>query len=100
MIDYFLEVIRFSHIVGQVIRGLYRPSQIDQSPDQLLHCASGLDQRLAHWKANLPRHLRFDLGHTFEKSISFKRQVGFSLLPAIPLPPSEVTTFAEKEKLA
>ena len=78
MMDYFIEVIRFSHIVGQVIRVLYRPSQIDLSPDQTLHSASNLDQRLLEWKANLPRHLRFDLGHTFEKSMSFKRQVSLS----------------------
>lgn len=75
MIEYFLEVIRFSHVVGLVLRGLYRPSQVDLSPDQMLHSASSLDQRLSEWKMSLPRHLRFDLGHTLEKSISFKRQV-------------------------
>ncbi|KAJ5659474.1 hypothetical protein N7507_005925 [Penicillium longicatenatum] len=72
--SYFLEVIRFSHIVGQVIQMLYRPSQIDLSPDNMLHSASSLDQRLLEWKVSLPRHLRFDMGHTFEKSMSFKRQ--------------------------
>lgn len=75
MMDYFLEVIRFSRILGLVIRELYRPSQIDLSPDQMLHSTASLDQRLAEWKLGLPRHLRFDLGHTFEKSVSFKRQV-------------------------
>lgn len=75
MMDYFVQVIRFSHIVGLVICELYRPSQVDLSPDQMLNNASLLDQRLFRWKADLPRHLRFDLGHTFEKSISFKRQV-------------------------
>ncbi|KAJ5280923.1 hypothetical protein N7478_006295 [Penicillium angulare] len=74
MMDYFIEVIRFSHIVGQVIRLLYRPSQIDLSPDKILHSASNLDQRLLEWKTSLPRHLRFDLGHTFENSMSFRRQ--------------------------
>lgn len=85
MMDYFLAVIRFSHIVGLVIQGLYRPSQVDLSPDQMLHSASSLDQRLSQWKMNLPRHLRFDLGHALEKSISFKRQVTISphlLLPS------------------
>ena len=76
MMEYFLEVIRFSHIVGSVIRGLYQPSQVDSSPDAMLQSASDLRQRLNEWKASLPRNLRFDLGHTFEKSISFKRQVG------------------------
>lgn len=75
MMDYFVSVIHFSHILGLVIRELYRPSQIDTSPDQMLHSIAGLDQRLMEWKMNLPRHLRFDLGHTFEKSVSFKRQV-------------------------
>lgn len=73
--NYFLEVIRFSNIVGLVIQELYRPSQIDLSPEQMLHAASALDQRLTGWKVTLPRHLRFDLGHTFEKSIILKRQV-------------------------
>ncbi|KAL2849919.1 fungal-specific transcription factor domain-containing protein [Aspergillus pseudoustus] len=74
MMDYFIAVIRFSHIIGLVIRELYRPSQIDFSPDQMLHSAATLDGRLTEWKMNLPRHLRFDIGHTFENSIPFKRQ--------------------------
>jgi Fungal specific transcription factor domain len=79
MMCYFIEVIKFSHIVGLVIHELYRPSQIDTSPDQMLHSAADLDQRLSEWKTQLPRHLRFDLGHLFEKSISFKRQVSIYL---------------------
>lgn len=80
MMCYFIEVIKFSHIVGLVIHELYRPSQIDTSPDQMLHSASDLDQKLSEWKTQLPRHLRFDLGHLFEKSISFKRQVSFTYI--------------------
>lgn len=76
LMHYFLEVIRFSHVVGLVIQELYRPSQIDISPDQMLNAALVLDQRLTEWKMTLPRHLRLDLGHTFEKSVSFRRQVG------------------------
>lgn len=75
MMAYFRAVICFSSIVSQVICELYRPSQIDLRPDQMLHSASSLDQQLAQWKESLARHLRFDRGHTFEKSISFKRQV-------------------------
>ncbi|KAJ5993163.1 hypothetical protein N7451_008887 [Penicillium sp. IBT 35674x] len=75
LMAYFLEVIQFSHIVGFVIHGLYRPSQVDLSPDQMLESASTLDQHLLKWKTRLPRQLRFDLGHTFEKSLSFKRQL-------------------------
>lgn len=72
---YFLQVIQFSHIVGLVIHNIYRPTQVDLSPDQMLQSASTLDQSLLDWKMKLPRHLRFDLGHTFEKSLSYKRQV-------------------------
>ncbi|KAB8221889.1 fungal-specific transcription factor domain-containing protein [Aspergillus novoparasiticus] len=74
MMDYFIAVIDFSCILGSVIRELYRPSQIDISPEQMLHSTATLDHRLIEWKLHLPRHLRFDLGHTFEKSVSFKRQ--------------------------
>lgn len=77
LMAYFLEVIQFSHIVGLVIQNIYRPSQVDLSPDQMLSSASSLDQRLLEWKVQLPQQLRFDLGHTFEKSLSFKRQVRF-----------------------
>ncbi|KAE8383902.1 fungal-specific transcription factor domain-containing protein [Aspergillus bertholletiae] len=74
MMDYFIAVIDFSCILGLVTRELYRPSQIDISPEQMLHSTATLDHRLTEWKLHLPRHLRFDLGHTFEKSVSFKRQ--------------------------
>ncbi|KAL2012036.1 hypothetical protein VTN00DRAFT_4754 [Thermoascus crustaceus] len=40
----------------------------------MLLSASSLDTSLSKWKAELPRHLRFDLGHTFENSITLKRQ--------------------------
>lgn len=76
-IDYFIEVIRFSYVLGSVIRSLYQPSQVDSPPDRMLSSASFLDSRLTEWKLSLPRHLRFDLGHTFERSIVFKRQVRY-----------------------
>jgi hypothetical protein len=74
--DYFIHVIHFSDVVGLVIGELYQPNQKEISADTMLSCASSLDARLSTWKANLPRHLRFDLAHTFEKSIVFRRQVG------------------------
>lgn len=74
-IDYFLSVIAFSQILGQVIRELYRPSQVAVDPDRMLSSTAALDGRLEEWKLSLPRHLRFDLGHTFEKSMTMKRQV-------------------------
>jgi hypothetical protein len=77
-LDYFLSVINFSQILGQVIRDLYRPSQVAIDPDRMLSSIAALDGRLREWKLYLPRHLRFDLGHTFEKSMTFKRQVRLS----------------------
>ncbi|KAH8803655.1 fungal-specific transcription factor domain-containing protein [Xylogone sp. PMI_703] len=73
-LHYFTSVIKFSQILGQVISNLYRPSQVVDDPDQMLLCTATLDGRLTEWKLELPRHLRFDLGHTFEKSMIFKRQ--------------------------
>ena len=73
-IDYFLSVIAFSRILGQVIYDLYRPSQVRLDPDRMLLSTENLDRSLLEWKINLPRHLRFDLGHTFEQSAIFRRQ--------------------------
>jgi hypothetical protein len=70
--DYFLCVIEFSKIVGFVLRDLYYPRR--EKKDELLSTRT-LDQRLTEWKHSLPRTLRFHIGHTFEKSIIFKRQV-------------------------
>jgi hypothetical protein len=74
-IDYFISIIKFSKILSQVISDLYRPSQVAIEPDKMLLSTTTLDERLTEWKLSLPRHLRFDLGHTFEKSMIFKRQV-------------------------
>lgn len=74
-LDYFHSVVKFSGIVGQVISDLYRPSQLRLDPDQMLLSTTILDKKLSEWKVGLPRHLRFDLGHTFEKSLVFRRQV-------------------------
>ena len=74
MIDYFLSVIEFSKLVGQVLRKLYGPSHKELTVDDLFN-ANTLDNQLLLWKSNLPQCLRFDLGHTFENSTTFKRQV-------------------------
>lgn len=74
-LDYFHAVVKFSRIVGQVISDLYRPSHLRIDPDQMLLSTTTLDEKLLEWKLTLPRHLRFDLGHTFEKSLIFRRQV-------------------------
>ena len=75
VMDYFLSVIEFSHIVSKVIRELYQPTQVESSAESILLSTSDLDRSLIAWRAGLPRHLRYDLGHTFEKSVTFKRQV-------------------------
>lgn len=77
-LEYFLSVINFSRIIGQVINDLYSPSQDEVHPDEMLLRTTALDLKLAEWKLNLSRHLRFDLGHTFEQSVVFRRQVSQS----------------------
>ncbi|KAG8530307.1 uncharacterized protein KY384_004809 [Bacidia gigantensis] len=72
--DYFLSVIQLSRILGQVIRELYHPTQVEASLDDMLISTSTINESLVAWKISLPYHLRFDWGHTFEKSKTFKRQ--------------------------
>ena len=80
-VDFFICVIRFSGVLGQVISDLYSPSQLKPDPDLMLANIATLDRSLLKWKNSLPRHLRFDLGHVFENSITFKRQVRVIVLP-------------------
>lgn len=80
-VDFFLCVIRFSGLLGKVISNLYIPSQLKPDPDTMLANITALDGSLLEWKQSLPRHLRFDLGHAFENSITFKRQVRIHSLP-------------------
>ena len=49
--DYFPNVIQFSHIVGQVIRELYHPTQVESSAEDMLLSTSSLDSSLLKWKA-------------------------------------------------
>lgn len=72
--DYFVSVIKFSRLVGLVLRDLYSPIRTTSAAEELLR-TSNLDRQLLEWKLSLPRTLRFDLGHTFERSITYKRQV-------------------------
>lgn len=77
--DYFLAVISFSKVVGDVLRDLYSPKTSHGPPSELtdagLYNTKELDQKLTKWKLELPRALRFDLGHAFDQSLAFKRQV-------------------------
>ncbi|KAK2602912.1 hypothetical protein N8I77_009409 [Diaporthe amygdali] len=42
--------------------------------EYFLENTRNLDEILLAWKQRLPRYLRFDVGHAFEKSMIFKRQ--------------------------
>lgn len=71
--DYFLSVIALSRIIGYVLRDLYGPHRAKSTTDGLASTIA-IDKQLLEWKRNLPRTLRFDFGHAFEMSLSFKRQ--------------------------
>lgn len=71
--DYFIHVIKFSMIIGHVIRDIYRPFMTDYSDDMLAR-TDRLDAELLEWRKQLPRSLRFDRGHTFESSAVLRRQ--------------------------
>ncbi|KAH9204049.1 fungal-specific transcription factor domain-containing protein, partial [Leptodontidium sp. 2 PMI_412] len=71
--DYHIALISFSDIISQVLRDLYSPSATQNLAEELPKTKE-LDRQLLQWKSSLPRPLRFDLGHTFEKSFIFKRQ--------------------------
>lgn len=86
--DYFLAMIHFSEIIGRVLRSLYSPCKTT-SAEVILSTIEHLNQELLQWKTTLPRVLRFDLAHTFERSMTFKRQA--SRIPS-PLLPSDVSS--------
>ncbi|KIW03812.1 uncharacterized protein PV09_05112 [Verruconis gallopava] len=69
--DYFLCVIRFSKVLGHVLRDLYGAKK--STKDKLVRTEQ-LDSQLLEWKRTLPRVLRFDIGHPFEKSLLFRKQ--------------------------
>ena len=72
--DYFASEVRLSYIVEQIIVDLYGPRRA-MSEDANLAPIEVLDRRLLQWRHELPRHLRFDLGHAFERSVIFRKQV-------------------------
>jgi hypothetical protein len=71
--DYFIAVIKLSAILRHVQRDVYRPCSMEYS-ENMLQRTDRLDAELLSWKNQLPRWLRFDLGHTFERSAVLKRQ--------------------------
>lgn len=72
--DYFLAMIKFSTIIGRVFDNLYGPKKATDVA-LILSVIDRLDSEMLQWRSQLPRHLRFDLSHTFENSMTFKRQV-------------------------
>lgn len=72
--SYFIVMINFSKIIGRVFASLYGPNKAVDAA-LILSAIDSLDLELSLWKSTLPRNLRFDLSHTFENSITFKRQV-------------------------
>lgn len=72
--DYFIAMIAFSEIIGKVFNNLYGPRKSDDAASTL-STIDRLNPELLQWRSNLPRNLRFDLSHTFEKSTVYKRQV-------------------------
>ncbi|KAF3769990.1 hypothetical protein M406DRAFT_343947 [Cryphonectria parasitica EP155] len=69
--EYFVRIIEFSSIIGRVLRECYQPRRtIAARLQNTKYC----DELLLAWKQKLPRFLRFDLGHAFEKSVTLKRQ--------------------------
>lgn len=72
--DYFLAMIEFSQIIGRVFDSLYGPRKADNT-ESILSNVDRLDGELLRWRSTLPRVLRFDLSHTFEKSTIYKSQV-------------------------
>lgn len=76
--EYFVRVIEFSSILGRVLRALCNPHHkiVDK-----LQATARLDGFILAWKQKLPRYLRFDIGHAFEKSVTFKRQASTYEIP-------------------
>ncbi len=72
--DYHIALISFSDIISQILRDLCSVRATHDLAAKLLKTKE-LDRQLLNWKYSLPRTLRFDLGHAFEKSFIFKRQV-------------------------
>ena len=72
--EYFVAMIGFSHIIGEVLGGLYGPRKV-QKIQEVLSLIDTCDRKLLQWRSGLPRRLRFDLGQTFDSSIIFKRLV-------------------------
>ncbi|KAI0428746.1 fungal-specific transcription factor domain-containing protein [Xylaria sp. FL1042] len=69
--QYFISMIEFSTIIGRILRESYHPRRdlVARVDTVARH-----NKMLLNWKNKLPRHLRFDLGHAFDKSEILKRQ--------------------------
>ncbi|KAJ3494209.1 hypothetical protein NLG97_g4231 [Lecanicillium saksenae] len=68
---YFLHVIELSRLSGDVVQRL---NEGIKTTNVRLAEARQLEAEFSAWKHKLPRYLRFDLVHVFDKSPHFKRQ--------------------------
>lgn len=71
---YFIEMIKFSEIIGRVYYTLYAPKKTGDVAATLSNIEV-LDNELLKWRSSLRRKLRFDLSHAFESSRIFQSQV-------------------------
>lgn len=83
--DYHIALIRFSDIISHVLREQCSNKATQDLASELLKTKE-LDAKLSHWRYSLPRTLRFDLGHAFEKDFVYKRQVSETRPPSPPPP--------------
>lgn len=73
--DYLLALIDLSNIIEEVMQTLYTPKHNSLADRSAI--MTELDKRLLQWRSNLPRRLRFDLGHAFEGSSLHQRHRNF-----------------------
>lgn len=79
--DYHIALRGFSNIISHFLRGQYSANDTQDLASELLKTKE-LDAQLSRWRQSLPRTLRFDLGHAFEKDFVFKRQVSKRTAPS------------------
>lgn len=83
--DYHIALIKFSAIISHVLREQCSAKASSDLAAELVKTKE-LDGLLSQWKHSLPRTLRFDLGHAFEKDFVFKRQASNLTELLLPLP--------------
>ncbi|KAF9918041.1 hypothetical protein BX616_010512 [Lobosporangium transversale] len=57
---YFVETIKLSQILGQILRGVYSPQTRNHGPGQVISTVYDLDTMLTKWLLALPSDLKYD----------------------------------------